>query len=77
LAMRSMRPGSPARSWVTNSSSTATAPEAPMTGTASASRTPARCAWLARSNRSGSRTSGSSCGWPVAHASPGRPSPRA
>src|SRR4029450_12070893 len=43
-AMRSRRPGSPARSWVTNSSSTATTPAPQVTGTAMASRTPARWA---------------------------------
>ena len=48
-AIRSRRPGSPARSWVTNSSSTATTPSAPVTGTAMASRTPARWAATARS----------------------------
>ena len=61
-AMRSSRPGSPARSWVTNSSSTATTPSAPVTGTAMASRTPARWAATARSNRPDWRMSSSSSG---------------
>ena len=74
-AMRPRRPGSPARSWVTNSSSTATTPSAPVTGTARASRTPARWAAKARSKRPRSRTSSSSSGWRLAQARPGRPWP--
>jgi hypothetical protein len=74
-AIRSRRPGSPARSWVTNSSSTATTPSAPVTGTAMASRTPARWAATARSKRPDSRTSSSCSGWRLAQTSPGRPSP--
>src|SRR5215213_6049992 len=67
-AIRSSRPGSPARSWVTNSSSTATTPSPPVTGTAMASRTPARWAGRARSKRPESRMSSRAMGWPLAQA---------